>query len=62
MWTLYDPLTRTARAETQKANKPKSTACPTHGRRAPSTAQRLWFLLEPTSPLTSRHGLKNRIT
>lgn len=27
-------------------------------RRAPSTLEMLWFLLEPTSLLTSRNGLK----
>jgi hypothetical protein len=60
MWTLYDPLTKPAQADALRSRKIKSAACPSQGKRAPSTAEKLWFLLEPTSPLACRNGLRTK--
>ena len=59
MWTLYDPMTRPAHhMDTSDAIKMGPAAAPSQDRRTPSTVEKLWFLLEPTSPLTRRSGLK----
>lgn len=60
MWTLYDPLTKPAQAETLKSAMISPAACPSEGEKCPSTFERLWFLLEPANPLTSRGKSKEK--
>ena len=61
MWTLYDPLTRPAQQEAPKSTKMNPATCPSQGKKAPSTLEKLWFLLEPISPLTCRDGMRHKI-
>ncbi|MBI2844764.1 MAG: hypothetical protein HYX78_15330 [Armatimonadetes bacterium] len=61
MWTLYDPMAKPARhIEQPRSAKVGPAAAPSQGRRTPSTLEKLWFLLEPTSPLTSRSGIRTK--
>ena len=58
MWMLYDPRARSLQADTPKPNKIMG---PEHGIRIPSTAEKLWFLLEPTSPATCKSGFGHKL-
>lgn len=54
VWMLYDPLIRPAQADTPKAAKMRQADGPSQGKRALTMIEKLWFLLEPISPLTGR--------
>lgn len=54
MWALYEPKVRSSQAGSLETPKFVSVEGPNSGEKNPSTAEKLWFLLEPTSPLTRR--------
>ena len=57
---MYEPLVRPEEAEMPKSPKAGPTAGTDRRKRAPSTVEKLWFLLEPTSPLTCHSGPRQR--
>ena len=53
MWTLYDPLNRPANVNSKMAQSGPSVRSDS-GPAIPSTAQKLWFLLETSNTIDSQ--------